>query len=158
MCEQPANWLCVLTRDWWQNSNRDRWSKNGSSYLPQPSARDAALPQGCLDVMCACTWARGASSLLYLYKLLLISGCKPCWLERGCLFCCTVPGMVVSNRGTAATAGNGKCFIPPVKAASECESTLLGSVLLGTTFLALSIMLCWSQRVKYKSTEHLKRY
>lgn len=108
---QPTGFVCWLMVG--DRSNRDRWSKNGSSYLLHPSARDAALPQGCLDVMCACTRARGAYSLLYLYELLLISGCKPCWLERGCLFCCTVPGMVVSNRGTVATAGSGKCFIHP---------------------------------------------
>lgn len=110
---QLTGFVCWLMAGDRVQSERDRRSKNGSSYLPCPSARDAALPQGCLDVMCACIRARGAYSLLYLYEMLLISGCKPCWLERGCLFCCTVPGMVVSNRGTAVTAGNGKCFIHP---------------------------------------------
>lgn len=136
-----------------ESSVRGSWRRNSSQLSSLPTL---CLAMGRQDVMCACTLAR-----------MLRACCPPvrsCWLQavnpagsRGdtCSATASLGWWLPKEQWRLQLAMVNVSFIP-VKSASERASTLLGFALLGTTFLPLSIMLCWSQRVKYKSIEHLE--
>lgn len=135
-----------------ESSVRGSWRRNGSQL---PSLPTLCLAMGWWDVMCACTLARELRACCPVL-LWAPADFRLCSADSSGDTCCAKAslGWWLPKEGRRQQLLNASSI--PVKSACECAPTLLGFVLLGTTFLPLSIMLCWSQRVKYKSIEHLE--